>query len=117
MKSNNKPVILYTIYRPSDSKLELLYQMNESIQNNPESSRIIMVGHFNLPSIKWSFDQSAPVNTGGPTDNEILCDLIDNSFVDQNILGPTHISGNKLDLLFCSSRNYRRGLHLPSSEL
>ena len=95
MKSNNKPVIPYTFYRPPDSKPEVYHQINESIQNNSESSRIIMVGDFNLPSIKWSSDQSAPVSTG---------DLVDDNFFDQYILGPTLIAGNKLDLLLCNSR-------------
>ena len=35
MKSNNKPVILYTFCRPPDSKPEVLHQINESIENNP----------------------------------------------------------------------------------
>ena len=86
MKSNNKPVILYTFYRPPDSKPEVIHQINESIQNNPESSRIILVGDFNLPSIKWSSDQSAPVNTGGSAENEIFCDLVDDNFFEQYIL-------------------------------
>ena len=103
MKSNNKPVILYTFYCPPDSKPEVLHQINESIQNNPESSRIILVGDFNLPSIKWSSDQSASVNTRGLAENEIFCDLVDDNFFDQYILGPTHIAGNTLDLLLCNS--------------
>ena len=85
MKSNNKPIILYTFYRP------------------PESSRIVLLGDFNLPSVKWSSDQKTPINIGGPAENEIFCDLVDDNFLLQYILGPTHTAGNKLDLLMCNS--------------
>jgi hypothetical protein len=72
MKSNNKPIILYTFYRPPDSKPDVLQQLNDYIQNNPESSRIVLVGDFNLPSVKWSSDQKTPINIGGPAENEIF---------------------------------------------
>ncbi|CAB3977922.1 Hypothetical predicted protein, partial [Paramuricea clavata] len=103
MKSNNKPIILYTFYRPPDSKPDLLQQLNDSIQNNPESSRIVLVGDFILPSIKWSSDQKTPINIGGPAENEIFYDLVDDNFLLQYILGPTPTAGNKLDLLMCNS--------------
>ena len=103
MKSNNKPIILYTFYRPPDSKPNVLQQLNDSIQNNPESSRIVLLGDFNLPSVKWSSDQKTPINIGGPAENEIFCDLVDDNFLLQYILGPTHTAGNKLDLLMCNS--------------
>ena len=48
MKSNNKPIILYTFYRPPDSKPDVLQQLNDSIQNNPESSRIVLVIYHQL---------------------------------------------------------------------
>jgi hypothetical protein len=103
MKSNNKPIILYTFYRPPDSKPDVLQQLNYSIQNNTESSRIVLVGDFNLPSVKWSSDQKTPINIGGPAENEIFCDLVDDNFLLQYILGPTHTAGNKLDLLMYNS--------------
>ena len=85
MKSNNKPIILYTFYRPPDSKPDVLQQLNDSIQNNPESSRIVLVGDFNLPSVKWSSDQKTPINIGGPAENEIFGDLVDDNFLLQYI--------------------------------
>jgi exonuclease III len=51
-KSNSKPVILYTFYRPPDSTPDVLQSLNNSLQRNQESSRIVMIGHFNLPSVK-----------------------------------------------------------------
>lgn len=103
MKSNVKPVTLYTFYRPPDSVPDVLQQLNDSIQTTTESTRIVMVGDFNLPSVKWSSDESVPVNTGGPAENETFCDLVDDNFLQQFILGPTHTAGHKLDLLLCNS--------------
>ena len=49
-------VILYTFYRPPGSSPEILHDLNSSLQSNAESSRIVLVGDVNLPSIDWSTD-------------------------------------------------------------
>ena len=43
------------------------------------------------------------MNTGGTSDIEAFCEMADDNFFQQFILGPTHIAGNKLDLLLCNS--------------
>ena len=58
MKSKKKTAILYTFHRPPDSRADALHQINDSIQNNPESGRIVLLGDFNLPSIKWLSEES-----------------------------------------------------------
>ena len=49
-------VILYTFYHPPGSSPEILHDLNSSLQSNAESSRIVLVGDVNLPSIDWSTD-------------------------------------------------------------
>ena len=43
------------------------------------------------------------MNTGGTSDIEAFCEMADDNFFQQFILGPTHIAGSKLDLLLCNS--------------
>jgi hypothetical protein len=62
-----------------------------------------MIGDFSLPSVKWSSYENVPVNTGGSNENEAFCEIVDDNFLQQFISGPTHIAGNKLDLLLCNS--------------
>ena len=70
LKSNSKPVVLYTLYRPPDSTPDVFQLLNNSLQRNHEPSRIVLIGDFNLPSVKWSSDENIPVNFGGSTENE-----------------------------------------------
>ena len=102
-KANNEPVILYVYYRPPNSSPDAgLSLLNNSIASNPESCCIILVGDFNIPSISWSDSPSTPINTGGCSNGENLCELIGDNFLYQFVDGPTHRAGNKLDLLFCN---------------
>ena len=58
-----------------------------------------MAGDFNLPALDWTtFDEQIPTTAGGQPENS-FCDLFDDNFLQQFILGPTHNCGNKLDLL------------------
>ena len=50
----------------------------------------------------WSGDQTAPINSGSCADHNIFCDLMGDNFLQQFIPGPTHLAGNKLDLLLCN---------------
>ena len=109
MKSNKKPVILYTFYHPSNSKPDVLQQLNDSIQNNPESSRIIVVCNFNLPSVKWSLDENTPINIAGSHKNETFCDLVD----DKTSFSSLYLALSIL-LVKNSTCNHWRGLRFPS---
>ena len=42
------------------------------------------------------------MNNGSRADHNIFCDLIGENFLQQFIPGPTHLAGNKLDLLLCN---------------
>jgi hypothetical protein len=101
-KSGNKPLLLYTFYRPPQSPPNVLNQLNSSLQDSPESSCIVLLGDFNLPTISWSENQSAPLNARGLVVDDIFCNFVDDNFLHQFIKGPTHITGNKLDLLLCN---------------
>ena len=78
-----------------------MQHLNTSLQSNPESSNIILVGDFNLPPIDWSLNQQTPATNGGQLE-ESFCDLIEDNFLQQYIFGLTHKDGNKLDLLLCN---------------
>ena len=97
--SNSKPVILYTFYRPPDSTPDVFQSLNNSLQRNKESSRIVMMGDFNLPSLQWSSHENVPVNTGGTSDIEAFCEMADDNFFQQFLLGPTHCYAILLKLL------------------
>ena len=98
MKSNSKPVVLYTFYRPPNSTPDVLQSLNNSLQKNPESSRVIVIGDFNLPSVKWSSDQNTPISIGSSAENEAFCEMVEDNFLQQFLLSATHIAGNILDL-------------------
>ena len=91
-KANNKPGILYVYYRPPGSSSDGLNLLNNSLLSNPESSCIVLVGDFNIPSISWSDNHSTYFNSGGYAYGEVLCELIGDNFLHQFIEGPTLIS-------------------------
>ena len=100
-KDSSKPVILYTFYHP-DPGPDDLNLLNQSLQQNSETACMVLVGDFNLPTIKWSLDESTSTNLGGTAEEEALSVLMEDNFLRQFIKGPTHIAGNKLDLLLCN---------------
>ena len=98
----SKSVILYTFYRPPDSNPDVFHHLNLSLQDTSESDSIVLVRDFNLPALDWAtFDEQIPTTTGGHLEKS-FCDLFDDNFLQQFILGPTHNGGNKLDLLLCN---------------
>ena len=95
---NSKPVILYTFYRPLNSTHNFLNELNDSLQSNVEKDYVVVVGDFNLPELRWSEDQTTPNSSTGQT-GEFFCELFNDNFLQQHIVGSTHSGGNKLDLL------------------
>ena len=116
MKPNSKPVLLYTFYRPPDSTPEQLQHLNTALQSTSESSCCIVVGDFNLPAIDWSQDNAAPINKGGQAIGDIFCNLVGDNFLYQFVDGPTHIAGNKLDLVLCNCPDVIDDINVRSSE-
>ncbi|CAB4045826.1 Hypothetical predicted protein [Paramuricea clavata] len=51
LKSNSKPVVLYTFYRPPNSMPDVLQSLNNSLQRNSESSRVVVIGDFTESTI------------------------------------------------------------------
>ncbi len=49
--------------------------------------------------------RSLPINIGGSAENEAFCEMVEDNFLQQFILSPTHIAGNILDLLLCNTPN------------
>ena len=97
--TNGKPLLLYIFYCSSESTTECLFQLNSSLKSTRESSCLVVFGDFKIPSVNWSTDESAPVNMGRQAVEGSLCDLVEDNFLHQFIKGPTHIAGNKRDLL------------------
>ena len=95
---NSKPVILYTFYRPPNSTHNSLNERNDSLQSNVEKDYVVVVGDFNLPELRWSEDQTTPNGSTGQT-GELFCELFNDNFLQQHIVGSTHSGGNTLDLL------------------
>jgi hypothetical protein len=84
---------------------DVLQLLNNSLQRNSEPSRVVVIGDFNLSSVKWSSDQHTPINIGRSPENEAFCEMVEDKFLQQFILRPTHIAGNILDLLLCNTPN------------
>ena len=97
-RCNEKSVLLYCFYHPNTSPDPIL-KLNSSLCDNCEYACIIVLGDFNLPELDWSGDQTAPINNGSRADHSIFCELMGDNFFQQFIPGPTHLAGNKLDLL------------------
>ena len=51
---------------------------NHSLQLNPETACTAFVSDFNLPSIKWSLDESTST-IGGTVENVAFCDIMEDN--------------------------------------
>ena len=100
-QENMKSILLYTFYRPPNSSLDSIQQLNSSLDDNPESTCVLLTGDFNLPAIDWSLDHPSPTSAGGHLEDK-FCELVGDYYLEQLISGPTHRDGNKLDLLLCN---------------
>lgn len=98
----SKSLLLYTFYRPPGSNNVDLNHLNSSLRSNSESRCVLVVGDFNIPaSLDWT-DSSSPVNIGGNVIGDNFFNLMGDNFLFQLVHCPTHIAGNKLDLVLCN---------------
>ncbi|CAB3986139.1 Hypothetical predicted protein [Paramuricea clavata] len=105
-----KSILLYTFYRPPNSSLDSIQQLNSSLDDNPESACVLLTGDFNLPAIDWSLDHPSPTSVGGHLEDKFCL------YLEQLISGPTHRDGNKLDLLLCNYPAIIRNVTTTSPE-
>lgn len=96
---NSSKFMLGVFYRPPDSDLDTLTELRDMLDKLQESCKLLLVGDFNLPYIDWSLDFPSPTQNNGHKE-ETFCGIISDNFLQQAANGPTHISGNKLDLIF-----------------
>ena len=111
---NRKPATLYTFYRPPNSTHNSLNELNDS-QSNVEKDCVVVVDDFNLSELKWSEDETTPTNSTGQT-GETVYELSNDNFLQQNIMGYTHIGGNKLDLLLSNNPEIIRDVRVLCDE-
>ncbi|CAB4005603.1 Hypothetical predicted protein [Paramuricea clavata] len=71
-QENMKSILLYTFYRPPNSLLDSIQQLNSSLDDNLESACILLTGDFNLPAIDWSLDHPSPTSTGGHLEDKFF---------------------------------------------
>ena len=107
---------LYTFYRPPNATPDVLHKLNDSLQSNLENDGVVVVGDFNLSSVTWSEDHTTPMSSRGHVENELFCELFNNNFLQQHIVGSTHLGGNKLDLLLCNQPELIRNVRTLSPD-
>lgn len=73
-----------------------------SLCENNEFACLVAIG--DVPELDWSGDQSALTNPGSRADHNIFCELMADNYFQQFIPGPTHVVGNKLDLLLLTGQ-------------
>ena len=101
-------------YRPPNNHLQSLEALHESLTNLYRSQKlpnVIIAGHFNLPDINWSNQQTTNNRTANKHNK--LLEII-NGFELQNMVNdPTRVdSGNILDLIK-PINNYEYTYHSP----
>ncbi|CAB3993580.1 Hypothetical predicted protein [Paramuricea clavata] len=93
--------ILGVFYRPPNSDVDTLKELRNSLDRLEESCQLVLVSDLNLPDIDWSMDFPSPTSQAGFKE-ELFCDIIADQFLYENIDGPTHLRGNKLDCVLCN---------------
>ena len=104
-----------TVYRPPDTSAtefsECLNKMKEYFTNDTVHDKIMLLGDFNLPFLKWKeYDNSIIpcIQTGGTTDQrhqaENLIEFTNNMFLEQTVMNPTR-AHNVLDLIFTNDED------------
>ena len=96
---------LYTFYRPPNATHDVLHKLNDSLQSNLEND-----------GVTWSEDHTTPMSSRGHVENELFCELFNDNFLQQHIVGSTHLGGNKLDLLLCNQHELIRNVRTLSPD-
>ena len=101
------PLYICSYYRPSHSDLQLILELNKSIDKltrKHQNCNFILAGDFNFPAIKWSNGQGTilPNPIYGHNLNEVFIDIINNHNLEQLVHSPTR-QNHVLDLVFAST--------------
>ncbi|MPC34244.1 hypothetical protein E2C01_027628 [Portunus trituberculatus] len=99
-------LILITVYRPPNTTMEefinISKMIKEIISNVESSTEVIILGDFNLPSIKWSNMSIKGTTREGKQQALALIEVMENDLLIQCIDMPTR-GDNILDLIIMNS--------------
>ena len=110
MLPNIRPIYLCSFYRPPDSNLNPILQLqcslNKLAERSPHMPTILLLGDFNFPSIVWSdgHGQPGPSPSYGNELNNLFLETINDAGLEQFVISPTRQS-NILDLVLSNSNN------------
>ena len=91
---------IVTAYRPPSNNATENHEMIEALKNFMTSKDVILVGDFNLPSLKWK-EPGRPIVAHCSGTDQAFLDLFDSLGLHQWVTVPTFpSSGNVLDLVF-----------------
>ena len=87
-------------YRPPDSQLDILTQLQFSLEGIKDTHRVVLCGDFNVPDINWL--NTYPTKTTPHT--SLLCDITLQFSLSQLVMEPTR-GTNILDLVLTNDEN------------
>ncbi|KAJ7417076.1 hypothetical protein WISP_66899 [Willisornis vidua] len=79
----NVDVIVGVCYRPPSQDNDIDELLFEELRDTPESSALLLMGHFNWPEINWEY------HTAGTTWAIRFLKNLDDSFMEQMLRDPT----------------------------
>ena len=86
-------------------------QLNDALSNHHQQNIIIM-GDFNLPSIKWPHPEDSNPTGEEKLMYQTLQQLTEEHFLTQCINEATHVEGNTLDLLLTNNEDIIHNLEI-----
>ena len=103
LSSRNK-MLLGVFYRPPSSGVQPLEALAEILTNvSHHYNSILVVGDFNLPSLKWNLDNGLPTSSGSIIDDMFVDDILTANCLHQVNFSVTR-GNNILDLVLCSEQ-------------
>ena len=104
--SSRKTLTLGVFYRPPNSNLKPLEDLQSAL-NNLSTPELVLMGDFNLSEFDWT--NNTPLTGSEP--HMLLTDIIQDNFLTQLVDQPTR-EGNILDLVLTSNKDLKPGFHI-----
>ena len=104
--SSRKTLTLGVSYRPPDSNLKPLEDLQSAL-NNLSTPELVLIGDFNLSKFDWTKNTPLP----GSEPHMLLTDIIQDNFLSQPVDQPTR-EGNILDLVLTSNEDLIDNLYV-----